>query len=67
MHLPPEHIKSRIESLESEIAALDEEFSLPENATNAHKLAELSSAREEKEAALSEAMEEWERLAEELE
>lgn len=60
-------IEQRIESLESEIAALDEEFSLPENATNAHKLAELSSAREEKEAALSEAMEEWERLAEELE
>lgn len=60
-------IEQQIETLESEIAALDEEFSLPENATNAPKLAELSAAREEKEAALSEALEEWERLAEELE
>ena len=59
-------IEQQIESLEREIAALDEEFSLPENATNAHKLAELSAAREEKESILSEAMETWEQLAEEL-
>ncbi len=60
-------VEQLIETLETEIAAFDEEFSLPENATNAHKLSELSAAREEKERALTEAMEEWERLAEELE
>jgi ATP-binding cassette subfamily F protein 3 len=60
-------VEQLIETLEKEIAAFDEEFSLPENATNAHKLSELSAAREEKERALTEAMEEWERLAEELE
>lgn len=59
-------IEQEIETLESQIAALDEEFSLPENATNAHRLAELTAAREEKETALSKAMDEWERLAEEL-
>ena len=59
-------IEQQIEALEREIAALDEEFSLPENATNALRLAELSTAREEKESILSEAMERWEELAEEL-
>ena len=60
-------VEQLIETLEAEIAALDEEFSLPENATNAHKLAELSKSREQKETALNEAMEEWEQLADELE
>lgn len=59
-------VEQQIETLEQEIAALDEEFSRPENATNAHKLSELSTAREEKEAALTAAMDEWERLAEQL-
>lgn len=60
-------IEQQIEMLEHEIAALDEEFSLPENAANAHRLSEISAAREEKETALAQAMNEWERLAEELE
>ncbi len=57
-------VEQKIEQLEKEIASLDEEFSLPENATDAHKLSELSAAREEKESALTDAMEEWEELAE---
>lgn len=61
-----QQVEQQIETLEQEIAALDEEFSRPENATNAHKLSELSAAREEKEAALTAAMDEWERLAEQL-
>lgn len=60
-------IEQQIEMLEHEIAALDEEFSLPENAANAQRLSEISAAREEKETALAQAMNEWERLAEELE
>ncbi len=59
--------EQRIETLEHEIAALDEEFSLPEYAANAHKLSEIAAAREEKETALAQAMSEWERLAEQLE
>lgn len=59
--------EQQIETLEQEIAALDEEFSRPENAANAQRLTELSTAREEKEAALSAAMDEWERLAEQFE
>ena len=60
-------IEKDIENLEKEIAALDEELALPEYSTNAAKLTELGKAREEKETALNEAMEQWEALAEQLE
>lgn len=59
--------ESEIEQLESRIAAIDEEMSLPENATSVARLTELSNEREEKEAALTDAMEQWEQLALELE
>lgn len=55
--------ESEIEELENRIAAIDEEMSLPENATSAARLTELSKEREEKEAALTDAMEQWEQLA----
>ena len=59
--------EQEIETLETDIANLDEELMRPEYACNAHKLNELSTAREEKETALTAAMEQWERLAEQLE
>ena len=59
--------EQEIEALETDIANLDEELMRPEYACNAHKLNELSTAREEKETALTAAMEQWERLAEQLE
>lgn len=59
--------ESRIEELENRIAAIDEEMLLPENATNAEALTKLSKEREEKEAALTDSMNQWEQLAEELE
>lgn len=62
-----EKAEQQITSLEKEIAHLDEELSRPEYACNAAKLTELSQMREEKEAALTDAMDRWERLAEELE
>ncbi len=55
--------ETEIENLENRIAAIDEEMSLPENATSAAKLMELSKERDEKEAALTDAMEQWEQLA----
>lgn len=55
-----------IASLEDEISALDEELARPEYACDAGKLTELTNAREIKEAALTDAMEQWEQLAEEL-
>lgn len=59
-------IEQKIEMLENEIAGLDIELSLPGHATNSAKLTELSREREEKESALTEAMELWEDLAEQL-
>lgn len=59
-------IEELISSLEGEIAALDEELCRPEYACNAAKLTELTYEREKKEAALTDAMERWEQLAEEL-
>lgn len=59
-------IEQEIETLEAEISSIDEELALPENATNSAKLTELSNAREDKETALSEAMVQWEELAEQL-
>ena len=43
---------------------IDEEIALPENATNVGRLTELSREKEEKEAALTETMEQWEQLIE---
>ena len=56
-----------IGELENEIASLDEELSRPEYACDAAKLTELTHNREKKEAALTDAMEQWEQLAEQLE
>ena len=56
-----------IEELESRISEIDEEMLLPENASNLATLTKLSKERDEKEAALTDAMEQWEQLAEELE
>lgn len=61
-----EQIEDRIAVLEDEISALDEELARPEYACDAGKLTELTAAREKKEAALTDAMEQWEQLAEEL-
>ena len=58
------------QSLQEHIFRLENrrrELMRPEYAYNAHKLNELSTAREEKETALTAAMEQWERLAEQLE
>ena len=44
--------EQEIETLETDIANLDEELMRPEYACNAHKLNELSTAREEKETCL---------------
>lgn len=60
-------IEQQISLLEEEIAHLDEELLRPEYACDAGKLTELTREREQKEAALTNAMEQWEQLAEELE
>lgn len=62
-----EKIEQQISLLEEEISHLDEELLRPEYACDAGKLTELTRAREQKEAALTDAMDQWERLAEELE
>lgn len=59
--------ESRIEELEKRIAAIDEEMMLPQNATDVECLMKLSIEKEETEAALTEAMEHWEELLEQLE
>ena len=56
-----------IEELENRIAAIDGEMLLPENATSVEQLTKLSEERDEKETALTSAMERWEQLAQELE
>lgn len=56
-----------VEELENRIAEIDEEMLLPENATNAAKLTELSKERKEAELLLDDAMEKWEQLAGQLE
>jgi ATP-binding cassette subfamily F protein 3 len=56
-----------IEELEQRIAAIDEEMLLPENATSVENLTKLAKEKEEKEAALTAALEQWEQLAQELE
>ena len=62
-----EQTEDRIAVLEDEISALDEELAHPEYACDAGKLTELTKEREKKEAALTDAMEQWEQLAEDLE
>lgn len=56
-----------IAALEQDMENIDEEIALPENATNVGRLTELSREKEEKEAALTETMEQWEQLMEQLE
>lgn len=56
-----------VEELEDRMTAIDEEMLLPENATDVAKLTEFSRERDEKEAALTDAMNEWEQLAQQLE
>ena len=56
-----------IAALEQDMENIDEEIALPENATNVSRLTELSREKEEKEAALTETMEQWEQLMEQLE
>jgi ATP-binding cassette subfamily F protein 3 len=59
--------ESLIEELEQRIAAIDEEMLLPENATSVENLTKLSNEKEEKETALTAALDQWEQLAQELE
>lgn len=60
-------VEQQITELEEEIAQLDEELLRPEYACDAVKLTELTEKREQKEAALTDAMDQWEQLAEDLE
>ena len=55
-------IESDIESCETEIAAIDEQFNLPEVATNSAKLNELSAKRGELQSQLDDLYEQWELL-----
>lgn len=52
--------EEKIEELEAQIAKIDEQICLPENATNAAKLSELSSKRQELEQTLETVYETWE-------
>lgn len=63
----PDRRRKPIAALEQDMENIDEEISLPENATNVGRLTELSREKEEKEAALTETMEQWEQLMEQLE
>ena len=56
-----------IAALEQDMENIDNEIALPENATNVGRLTELSREKEEKETALTEVMEQWEQLMEQLE
>ncbi len=58
-----QQLEDSIEQLEKRIAALDEETALPENASNAARLLELSTERAQCEESLLELMEEWETLS----
>lgn len=60
-------VEQLITELEEEISQLDEELLRPEYACDAEKLTELTAKREQKEAALTDAMDQWEQLAEDLE
>ena len=56
--------EEKIASAEEEIASIDEQMALPENYSNAGKLAELNSRKEALEEELAELYEKWEELSE---
>jgi ATP-binding cassette subfamily F protein 3 len=56
--------EEKIASAEEEIASIDEQMALPENYSNAGKLAELNSRKEALEEELSGLYEKWEELSE---
>jgi ATP-binding cassette subfamily F protein 3 len=56
-------VEAAIEKLEEEISAIDDEINDPVNATNSHKLGELSAKRQECSDSLDELMEKWEELS----
>ncbi len=56
-------IEEEIESLESKKSAIDEEFVLPENASNSAKLNELYAKQQEIEKKLGQLYDEWEELS----
>lgn len=62
-----QRLEQQITALEEEISQLDEELLRPEYACDAGKLTELTRKREQKETALTDAMDQWEQLAEDLE
>ena len=57
-------LEDKIEKLENNIAEIDEQFSLPENATNSSLLNELTSKRNALQSELDEAYEKWEEMSE---
>ena len=57
-------LEAKIEKLENNIAEIDEQFSLPENATNSSLLNELTSKRNALQSELDEAYEKWEEMSE---
>lgn len=56
-------VEAQIETLEDRLAAIDEEFSIPENATNVELLTALTKERQETEDSLNELYEKWEALS----
>ena len=57
-------LEAKIEKLENNITEIDEQFSLPENATNSSLLNELTSKRNALQSELDEAYEKWEEMSE---
>ena len=57
-------MEARIEELEQQIEELNAEIALPENASNASKLTELTCRQADLQSELDQCYEEWERLAE---
>ena len=57
-------VEEKIAASEEEIAAIEEQMALPENYSNAGKLAELNSRKEALEESLAELYEKWEELSE---
>lgn len=56
-------VEAQIETLENRLTEIDEEFSIPENATNAALLTTLTKERNETENSLNELYEKWEELS----
>ncbi len=56
-------LEAEIEKLENQITAIDEEFAIPENATNVSLLTSLTNDRNEAEKKLNELYESWEELS----